>query len=101
GIRLATPLVTRDLVAEEEPIAVEIAATLVDTMGRSISGSAPIHIQVIDALGVVRHELFRATKLGQFSIRLPLAANDPSGKWKVIAREGLGNNEDVVEFDYK
>src|SRR5262249_49099959 len=91
GVKLATPVLGRDLVVEKEPIAVDIAGSLVDLNGGLVSGSVPVHIKIVDPLGVTRHELFRATKLGQFSIRLPLAANDPPGEWKVVVREGLNN----------
>lgn len=100
GIKVATPVVTRDLVLEKSPIEVHIVATLLDNKGGILSGSAPIHVRVVDPLGVTRHELFDATKLGQFSARLPLAANDPPGKWQVIVREGLANTEDTANFDY-
>src|SRR5262249_22607358 len=55
---------------------------------------------LIDPLGVTRHELYRATRLGQFAAALPLAANDPGGSWKVVVREMLGNTEDTVTFAY-
>jgi hypothetical protein len=100
GIKVASPLVTRDLVLEKSPIELHIAATLLDNKGGILSGSAPIHVRVVDPLGVTRHELFDATKLGQFSARLPLAANDPPGQWKVIVKEGLVNTEDTATFDY-
>ncbi|MCI0682058.1 MAG: hypothetical protein L0Y71_08140 [Gemmataceae bacterium] len=100
GIKVAAPVVTRDLVLEKSPIELHIAATLLDNKGGILSGSAPIHVRVVDPLGVTRHELFDATKLGQFSARLPLAANDPPGKWQVIVKEGLANTEDTATFDY-
>jgi hypothetical protein len=100
GIRLATPIVHRDLVQEAEPLSVEIAATLIDDKGRPLSGSAPLHVRVIDPLGVTRHELYRATKQGQFQVRLPLAANDPAGEWKVTVSELLNNGEDTLPFTY-
>lgn len=99
-IKAAAPIVNRDLVLEKSPIELHIAATLLDNKGGILSGSAPIHVRVVDPLGVTRHELFRATKLGQFSETLPLAANDPPGKWKVIIREGLANTEDTATFEY-
>jgi hypothetical protein len=60
----------------------------------------PLHVRVIDALGATRHELFRATRQGLFSISLPLAANDPAGEWKVLVTELLGNHGAVVPFHY-
>jgi hypothetical protein len=34
-------------------------------------------------------------------MRLPLAANDPPGTWKVVVRELLNNGTDSVSFQYK
>jgi hypothetical protein len=101
GVRAATPTVTRELSQEQSPITLDVAATLVDDKGRVLSGSAPLHVRVVDSLGVTRHELYRATKLGQFSVALPLAANDPPGEWKVTVRELLGNHEETVTFKYQ
>ncbi len=100
GIRVAAPVLTRDLVKEKAPIQVAIRATLVDSKGQILGGSAPLHVRVIDPLGVTRYELYRATRLGQFAIDLPLAANDPAGHWKVVIRELLGNTEDTALFKY-
>ncbi len=100
GIRVATPVLTRDLTREKAPIQVAINATLVDPQGKTLGGSAPLHVRVVDPLGVTRHELYRATKLGQFTVNLPLAANDPPGNWKVVVRELLGNTEDTAAFIY-
>jgi hypothetical protein len=100
GVKALTPVVTRDLVQEQMPIRVEVGAALVDAKGGVLSGSAPLHVQLIDPLGVVRHELYRATRLGTFSIALPLAANDPAGEWKVVVQELLNNSTDTAAFRY-
>src|SRR5262249_21894879 len=50
GVRIATPVVTRELALETAPIRVDIAATLVDAQGGVLSGSAPLHIPMIDPL---------------------------------------------------
>src|SRR5207248_8766451 len=92
GVQVATPTVTRELALEERPIKLDISASIVDDRKRVLSGSIPLHIRVIDPLGATRHELYRATKLGTFKITLPLAANDPSGTWKVSVRELLDNH---------
>jgi hypothetical protein len=100
GIKAATPNVTRELVRETEPIRVDLAATLLDDRGRILGGAAPLHVRVVDPLGVTRHELYRATQQGLFRVTLPLAANDPPGEWKVVIRELLNNTEDTVTFRY-
>src|SRR5262249_25410963 len=89
GVRVATPLVHRELVRDRDPLPVDLAATVVDDKGGVVSGSVALHVRVIDPLGVTRHELFRATKQGQLSLTVPLAANDPAGKWQVVVRELL------------
>ena len=53
---------------------------------------------VIDPLGVTRHELYRATKLGQFSIDLPLAANDPAMARRVLFVTGDVAGTDAERF---
>src|SRR5262249_27234386 len=44
GVRVATPVLHRELVKEKEPIRVDLAATLVDDRGGVLSGSAPLHV---------------------------------------------------------
>jgi hypothetical protein len=101
GVRVAAPVLTRDLRVERAPIRLEVSATVVDDKGRMVSGSVPLLVRVIDPLGVTRHSLYRATKLGTFQISLPLAANDPSGEWKVVVRELLNNGQDSASFAFK
>jgi hypothetical protein len=100
GVRLATPIVTRDLVLEQSPMQVKIAATVVDNKGEILSGSIPLYIRVYDAGGVLRHEVFRATEQGQITLSLPLAANDAAGNWQVFVRELLNNSETRTVFPY-
>jgi hypothetical protein len=100
AIRLATPVVQRDLTREKDPIRLEIAATMTASHGGVLAGSVPLHIKVIDPFGVVRHELYRATKLGQFSATLPLAANDPPGKWVVAVDDLLFKSSSATTFVY-
>jgi hypothetical protein len=100
GIKIAAPAVRRDLTREKDPIRLEIAATLMNAPGFVLSGSAPVHVQVIDPFGVVRHELYRATKLGQFQATLPLAANDPSGTWTVSVEDPVFKSSSATSFRY-
>jgi len=100
GVRIATPVVTTDLVRNQSPIQLHVAATLVDTGGGILAGSAPLHVRVIDPHGRTRYDLYRATKLGQFAIELPLAANESSGKWKIRIRELLLGSDSESEFDF-
>jgi hypothetical protein len=100
GVKIATPILRRELTRDEAPIRVEIAAAVTDNGGGLLSGSVPLHIRVIDPLGVTRHELYHATRQGQFAVSLPLAANDVPGKWNLTIRELLNNNEQTAEFTY-
>jgi len=101
GLRAATPVVLRDLVRDASPIQVEIAATLVDDRGGLLGGAVPLHILLRDPLGTTRHERYQATRHGQWSAVLPLAATDPPGRWMVAIRELLSGAETQVTFDYQ
>ena len=50
---------------------------------------------------MTRHELYRATKLGQFQATLPLAANDPAGKWTGhVQTRSVKHRETATTFHY-
>ena len=100
-VKALAPVLTRDLTLEKAPIQVALGATLLDSKGGVLAGSAPLEIQVIDPLGVTRYDLFRATRQGTLTLSLPLAANDPAGQWKVVVRELLNNTEDTATFAYQ
>ncbi len=100
SIHALKPTVYRDYTVTRDPLGVEISAALSDTTGRPLCGSAPLHIKVIDPLGVTRYDLYRATERGTFQMKLPLAANDPAGEWKVEVKELLSNTADVATFAY-
>lgn len=101
GVRVSTPIVTRDLALDNRPIGLDIAATVVAADGRILSGSVPLEVQVTDPLGVSRYQFYRATKSGQLAVSLPLAANDPPGKWTVTVRELLNNTHESATFAYQ
>jgi hypothetical protein len=98
GVKVATPVVTREMVREEMPIRLSIAAILLDDKGGVLSGSAPLRVQVIDPQGATRYDLCRATKHGQLALELPLAANEVLGTWQVVVRDLLANTEDRAKF---
>jgi len=101
GVGVAAPAISCDFAREHLPIRLEIGATLLDDRGGVLAGSAPMHVRVIDPLGAMRYELYRATKLGRFSEMLTLAANDPAGQWRVAVRELLSGTEGSAEFAYQ
>jgi len=84
GLALATPVLRRDYTRRDAPLAVELGVT-VRCGGGVLSGSVPLRIRVTDPLGHVRHDVYRATRLGTLRLSLPLAVNDPPGTWVVRA----------------
>jgi hypothetical protein len=99
-VQALTPAVRRDFTRTTLPVAVEVGAVLRDTQGGVLSGSAPLEVLLLDPLDRTRYDLYRATKDGSLRLALPLAANDPPGRWKVVVRDLLGNTEDAVSFSY-
>ena len=93
GVQVHTPVLFRDFSVADAPVRIEAAATLVDDQHSVLSGSAPLQIRLIDPLGQVRYDLYRATDRGSLKIDLPLAANDPAGQWKLEVRELLSSKE--------
>ncbi|MBI3856813.1 MAG: hypothetical protein HY293_14085, partial [Planctomycetes bacterium] len=100
GIQALPAAVFNDTTLAKDPIRVEIGAILLDADKRVLAGSAPLRVRLIDPLGATRYDLYRATERGLFRAALPLAANDPSGEWKVVIGELLANSEDSVKFNY-
>jgi hypothetical protein len=98
SVKAAAPIVRRDYTLAASPIQVEIGAALVDADGGVLSGSAPLRICLIDPIGVVRYDLYRATALGTLRMALPLAANDPAGTWTVAVTDLLANTESTAAF---
>lgn len=99
SVRAAAPVVARDYTVAEMPLGVEVGATLLDEGGGVVSGSAPLRLRVTDPLGIVRYDLYRATRLGTLRLTLPLAANDPPGRWTVSVRDLLAGTESTATFD--
>ncbi len=101
GVRLAEPQLSRDLVQERAPVQLHLAGSVVDDRGEILAGAVPLSVRVIDPYGAVRHELFRATAQGLFTLDVPLAANDPSGKWWLEVRDLVsGRPARKVRFEY-
>jgi hypothetical protein len=109
GVEVGTPVVRRDYTVADAPLSVEIGATLLWGHGMNqrsdggpslgvVSGSAPLRIRVIDPLGVPRYDLYRATSAGTLRLVLPLAINDPAGKWTVVVTDLLANTQGSAAF---
>jgi hypothetical protein len=101
GIQIQAPVVARDFTREAAPISVSIDATLTDTAGATLAGAVPMQVRVIDPLGSVRYDLYRATEMGTLRLALPLAANDPPGEWTVTVKELLDNHARSARFTYR
>ena len=101
GVQVQTPVLFRDFTVADAPVRIEAAATLVDDQHTILSGSAPLEVRLIDPLGEVRYDLYRATDRGSLRIDLPLAANDPAGQWKLEVRELLSGKEGAASFTYR
>jgi len=95
-----TPVVISDYTKAGQPVVVQIAGVLLDTTGGVLSASVPIQVRLVDPLGNVRYDLYRASDQGTLKVELPLALNDPSGQWNVSLRELLNNTEGTVAFPY-
>lgn len=100
GVKLAPPILRRDLAAPVEPIRIDVAATLLDDSGRLLAASVPLRIRLTDPLGVTRYDLYRATDQGILRMSLPLAANDPAGDWILTAEDLLAQTRDSQRFPY-
>ena len=94
-------MLSRDFTRDSDPIRVAIDATLVDTAGVKLAGAAPLQIRLLDPLGNVRYDLYRATDMGTACLSLPLAANDPAGQWTVEVKELLDNHVGSTKFIYR
>ena len=100
GVQVGLPVINRDFTRDADPLRVELTATLMDANNGILAGTAPLQITVTDPLGVVRYDLYRATESGVCALALPLAANDPAGKWTVTVKELLSGKEGRNAFTY-
>ncbi|MDB5172905.1 MAG: hypothetical protein JWN51_1678, partial [Phycisphaerales bacterium] len=101
GVQVHPPALFRDFTVADSPVRIEAAASLLDNQHGVLSGSAPMQLRLVDPLGQVRYDLYRATDRGTLRIDLPLAANDPAGEWKITVRELLSGTEGAASFTYK
>jgi len=101
GVQALTPTLFRDYTVAQNPVRLDVAASVVDGSGRVLCGSIPLLIRVLDPLGVTRFELYRATSQGVCQVSLPLGVNEAAGQWKVVVRELLANKEASAPFTYQ
>lgn len=100
GVKAATPSIRRDYTQENAPLILKLGAALVDAQGGLLSASAPLRVRVIDPLGAVRYDLYRATDRGVLTLAVQLAANDPAGRWRVVVTDLVGKTEDTTRLAY-
>ena len=101
GVEVSTPLLLKNYALSQAPLRVSLSASLVDNKQVRLSGSAPMRIRLLDPLGTVRYDLYRATEEGVLKLMLPLAANDPPGEWIVEVQELLNNTIGRANFNYQ
>ena len=78
-----TPVVVCDYTKAEQPTVVEVPAYCWMPRAARFCGSVPMQVRLIDPLGNVRYDLYRATDRERSRSVCRWAANDPSGQWKV------------------
>ena len=100
GVQVASPTLFRDYTVANAPLHLDVVASLVDAQQTLLSGSAPMELKLLDPLGVTRYDLYRATDHGVLKESLPLAANDPAGKWTVVVTELLSNKAGHANWTY-
>jgi hypothetical protein len=101
GVQVGNPILFKDFTVAQNPLHVKVIATLVDTQGKILVGSAPLQVKLIDPQGAVRYDIYRATDQGICAINLPMAANDPAGQWTVEVTELLNNSKGIAKFAYQ
>jgi len=100
GVKVQVMGISKDYIAAQEPIHVDVVAQVVDKTGAVLFGTAPLQVRLLDPLGVPRYDLYRASQEGQLKLSLPLAVNDPAGKWTVEVTELLANTPGTATFTY-
>ncbi|OPZ30411.1 MAG: hypothetical protein BWZ02_00796 [Lentisphaerae bacterium ADurb.BinA184] len=98
GVRVAAPIVHRDLAAAGNAVSLAVSAVVVDTAGGALGGAVPMRVRVLDPQGTPRYDLYRAAAQGVLSLSVPLGINEPPGNWQVTVQELLGGNQGQAAF---
>jgi hypothetical protein len=98
GVNVGRPNLRRDYTLSRSPLRLEFAASVATKEGGLLSGSIPLRIVLLDPLGEVRYDLYRATDRGTLNLALPLALNDPPGEWKLSVTEQLSGTTGEKSF---
>lgn len=79
-------------VARNAPLPIHILVQ--DDKGQPVDASVPLEISVFDPQGRVEaYSGFAATDHGEYRVEIPLAMNDPVGKWRIQVRELITSME--------
>ncbi len=100
GVEVNKPELFKDYTVANNPVCISFIARIVDAKNATLTGTAPMQVKLIDALGNVRYDLFRASQNGILKVDLPLAVNDPAGKWTIEVKELLANTVGKTDFTY-
>lgn len=87
--RLPEPLAGVQTAVRADATAISTWVWLMAKSGTVAPVTVPVHVTVTDPTGKVRVDAYRATEDGRVFLRLPLAANEAPGVWKVAAQELL------------
>jgi len=98
SVKIATPELRRDYTLAQSPLRLEFAASVLTREGGILGGSIRLRVVLLDPLGAVRYDLYRATDRGTLHLSLPLALNDPPGEWKLSVTEQLGGSSGEKTF---
>ncbi len=100
GVEVNKPELYKDYTVANDPIHISFTARIVDAKNLTLTGIAPFQVCLIDSLGTVRYDLYRASQDGILKIDLPMAVNDPAGKWTIKVKELLANTVGTTNFIY-
>ncbi|MEI6520428.1 MAG: hypothetical protein WCO98_10410, partial [bacterium] len=100
GVEVMKPELSKEYTVSNDLVHISFTARIVDAKNVTLTGVAPFQVRLIDALGATRYDLYRASKNGVLNIDLPLAVNDPAGKWTIEVKELLANTVGKVDFTY-
>ena len=98
GVQVLAAVPSADYTLEANPVRLELQAFVKDAAGGVLNGSIPLSVQVTDALGATRYDLYRATERGVLKLDLALAVNDAPGDWTVTVKELLSGKEGAASF---
>ena len=98
---LPTALDLPRLLADPETVqgsAMRMRAEIIGTDGKQVTCNVPLEVIVRDSDGRERYRIYRTALRGAWEDRIPIAANDPPGTWRVSLRELISGRQYDGEF---